>query len=115
MNSDIIAYVLPVIAAFITGMAGYIGNQIKKLYEKYVNTKVKQDVVRTCVKAVEQLYHDMGGPEKLKKAQAGVRQMLEEKGIPISDLELNLLIESVVSEFNYGFAKASEVVADAEN
>jgi ribosomal protein L20A (L18A) len=115
MNSDIIAYVLPVIAAFITGMAGYIGNQIKKLYEKYVNTKVKQDVVRTCVKAVEQLYHDLGGPEKLKKAQAGVRQILEEKGIPISDLELNLLIESVVSEFNYGFAKASEVVADAEN
>ena len=115
MKSDIIAYVLPVIAAFITGMAGYIGSQIKKLYEKYVNTKVKQDVVRTCVKAVEQLYHDMGGPEKLKKAQAGVRQMLEEKGIPISDLELNLLIESVVSEFNYGFAKASEVVADAEN
>ena len=115
MKSDIIAYVLPVIAAFITGMAGYIGAQIKKLYEKYVNTKVKQDVVRTCVKAVEQLYHDMGGPEKLKKAQAGVRQMLEEKGIPISDLELNLLIESVVSEFNYGFAKASEVVADAEN
>ena len=115
MNSDIIAYVLPVIAAFITGMAGYIGNQIKKLYEKYVNTKVKQDVVRTCVKAVEQLYHDLGGPEKLKKAQEGVRAMLDEKGIPITDLELNLLIESIVSEFNYGFAKASEVTDNAED
>ena len=109
MNSDIIAYVLPVIAAFITGMAGYIGNQIKKLYEKYVNTKVKQDVVRTCVKAVEQLYHDLGGPEKLEKAKEGIEDMLNEKGIPISELEMNLLIESVVSEFNYGFAKAGEV------
>ena len=108
-----VSYLLPVIAGLLTGMAGYIGMQIKKLYEKYVNNKVKQDVARTCVKAVEQLYHDLGGPEKLKKAQEGVRQMLEEKGITITELELNLLIESIVSEFNYGFAKASEVTQNA--
>lgn len=105
-------YALPVIVAALTAVAGFVGTQIKKLYEKYVNDKVKQDVVRTCVKAAEQLYHDLGGPEKLKKAQEGVRQMLEEKGIPISELELNLLIESVVSEFNYGFAKASEIISE---
>ena len=116
MNNEMfITYVLPVIASLIAGLAGYIGVQIKRLYEKYVNDKVKQDVVRTCVKAVEQLYHDLGGPEKLKKAQEGVRQMLEEKGIAITELEMNLLIESIVSEFNYGFAKASEVAKDAEN
>ena len=62
--------------------------------------------MRTCVKAVEQLYHDVGGPEKLEKAQEGIRQMLEEKGIAISQLEMNLMIESVVAEFNYSFAKA---------
>ena len=110
MDGEIFAtYALPVIVAALTAIAGYIGTQIKKLYEKYVNDKVKQDVVRTCVKAAEQLYHDLGGAEKLKKAQDGIRQMLEEKGIPISELELNLMIESVVSEFNYGFAKASEI------
>lgn len=102
-------YGLPVIAAALTALAGFIGTQIKKLYEKHINDKTKEAVVRTCVKAVEQLYHDLGGPEKLEKAQEGVRQMLEEKGIPISELEMNLLIESIVSEFNYGFAKASEV------
>lgn len=113
MNGEIfVTYALPVIVAALTAVAGYVGTQIKKLYEKYVNNKVKQDVVRTCVKAAEQLYHDLGGPEKLKKAQEGVRQMLEEKGIHISELELNLLIESVVSEFNYGFAKASEIISE---
>ena len=76
---------------------------------------MKHDVVRTCVKAAEQLYHDLGGPVKLEKAKEGVRQMLEEKGIPISELEMNLLIESVVSEFNYGFAKVSEVTENAED
>lgn len=116
MNNEMfVAYVLPVIFAALTAVAGYIGTQIKQLYEKYVNNKVKQDVVRTCVKAAEQLYHDLGGPVKLEKAKEGVRQMLEEKGIPISELEMNLLIESVVSEFNYGFAKVSEVTENAED
>ena len=103
-------YLVPVIAAAFTALAGFLGAQLKKLYEKHINDKTKQDVARTCVKAVEQLYHDLKGPEKLAKAQEGVRQMLNEKGIPISELEMNLLIESVVAEFNYGFAKASEVV-----
>lgn len=116
MNNEIfVTYALPVIVAALTAFAGFIGTQVKKLYEKYINDKTKEAVVRTCVKAAEQLYHDLGGPEKLKKAQEGVRQMLEEKGIPISELEMNMLIESVVSEFNYGFAKASEVTDGAEH
>ena len=60
-------------------------------------------MVRICVKAAEQLYHELSGPEKLKKAQEGIVSMLNEKGIPISELEMNALIESVVCEFNYGF------------
>ena len=106
-----LTYGLPVIAAALTALAGFIGTQVKKLYERYINDKTKEAVVRTCVKAAEQLYHDLGGPEKLKKAQEGAVEMLNEKGIPISELELNLLIESVVSEFNYGFAKAAEMPA----
>lgn len=96
------AYVLPAVVAVITALAGFVGAQIKTLYQRYVNDRIKRDVAHTCVKAAEQLYHDLGGPEKLKKAQEGVRQMLEEKGIPISELEMNLLIESAVAEFNYG-------------
>ena len=96
------AYVLPAIVAVLTALAGYIGTQIKRLYEKYVNDKVKQDVVRTCVKASEQLYRDLSGPEKLEKAKEGIVEMLNEKGIPISEMEMDLLIESVVQEFNQG-------------
>ena len=108
-----VTYALPVIVAALTAFAGFIGTQVKKLYEKYINDKTKEAVVRTCVKAAEQLYHDLGGPEKLKKAQEGVRQMLEEKGIPISELEMNLLIESAVAEFNYGLGgKKREAVPE---
>lgn len=102
-------YVLPAIISLLAAAAAYAGAQLKKLYEKYINDKTKEAVVRTCVKAAEQLYHDLSGPEKLQKAQEGVVQMLNEKGIPISELEMNLLIESVVSEFNYGFGIFSQV------
>ena len=103
------AYVLPAIVSLLAAAAAFLGNQIKRLYEKYINDKTKQSVVRTCVKAVEQLYHDLGGPEKLEKAKASAVEMLNEKGIPITDLELSMLIESAVSEFNYGFSQTFEV------
>ena len=95
-------YVLPVLAAALTALAGFVGAQLKNLYRRWVDDKTKEAVVRTCVKAVEQLYRDLGGPEKLERAREGIRQMLEEKGIPITQLEMDLLIESVVSEFNQG-------------
>lgn len=108
-NAEIFSnFVLPAIIAVLTAVAGFVGTQLKGLYQKHINDKTKEAVVRTCVKAVEQLYHDLGGPEKLERAREGIRQMLEEKGIPISELEMNLLIESVVAEFNYGFGKIGE-------
>ena len=102
-------YVLPAIVSLVAAAAAFLGNQLKRLYEKYINDKTKQSVVRTCVKAVEQLYHDLGGPEKLEKAKKSAVEMLNEKGIPITDLELSMLIESAVSEFNYGFSQTVEV------
>ena len=75
-------YVIQLIIALLTAFAGFVGAQAKALYQKYINDKTKQAVVRTCVKAVEQLYHDLKGPEKFEKAQEGIAQMLNEKGSP---------------------------------
>ena len=61
------AYVLPAVVAIVTALAGFVGAQIKTLYQRYVNDRIKRDVAQTCVKAAEQLYHDLGGPEKLKR------------------------------------------------
>ena len=70
------AYVMPAIVSLVAAAAAFVGAQLKRLYEKYVNDKTKQSVVRTCVKAVEQLYHDLGGPEKLEKAKESAVDML---------------------------------------
>lgn len=94
-----------ILGAIITAIAGYIGVVLKNLYTKYINDKTKQSVVKTCVQAIEQLYKDLHGEEKLNKVIESATDMLAEKGISITDLELRMLIESAVGEFNDNFNK----------
>lgn len=96
----------------ITTLASYLGVTLKKLFEKRVNTKIKKDVARTVVNAVEQLYKDLHGEEKYNKAVEAMTEMLSEKGIAIGELEIRMLIESAVAEFNRVFE--SKAIADSE-
>ena len=93
-------YGLLIIYTLLTAIAGFIGTQIKRLYEKHINADRKRKVVETCVKAVEQLYRDLDGAEKLEKAKENIFAMLTQDGIEITELEMDMLIESVVAEFN---------------
>lgn len=96
-------YGTTILYTILTALAGYIGIWVKSLYTKYINDKTKQDVVQTCVSAVEQLYKDLHGEEKYNKVVESVSEMLMEKGITITDLELKMLIEAAVGEFNEVF------------
>lgn len=94
-----------ILYTILTAIAGYLGVVVKKIYENYVNDKTKRDVARTVVLGVEQIYKDLHGDEKLQRALASASEMLAEKGIQISDLELRMLIESALAEFNKAFEK----------
>lgn len=96
-------YGTTILYTILTALAGYIDIWVKSLYTKYINDKTKQDVVKTCVSAVEQLYKDFHGEEKYNKVVESVSEMLMEKGITITDLELKMLIEAAVGEFNEVF------------
>lgn len=109
----ITSYGEAILYAVLTAIAGFLGTQLKRIYEKYINDKTKKAVVETCVKAVEQLYKDLHGADKLEVAKENILAMLEEKGLSISDLEMDLLIEACVAEFNINFQK--EVVIDEQN
>ena len=98
-------YGTTILYAVLTALAGYIGIFAKKLYTKYVNDKTKQAVAKTVVQAVEQIYKDLHGEEKLNKALEAASEMLAEKGITITDLEMRMLIEAAVAEFNNAFEK----------
>lgn len=98
-------YGTTILCAVLTALAGYIGIVAKRLYTKYVNDKTKQAVAKTVVQAVEQIYKDLHGEEKLNKALEAASEMLAEKGITITDLEMRMLIEAALAEFNRAFEK----------
>ncbi len=97
------AYGVEILYAILTFIAGYLGVYIKKLVTKWFDNKTKQDVAKTCVKAVEQIYKDLHGDEKLQKALEAASEMLMSENITITDIELRMLIEAAVAEFNDAF------------
>ena len=98
-------YGTTILYGILTAIAGALGIWVKSLYTEYVNDKTKEKIVRICVGAVEQLYKDLHGEEKYNKVVESVVEMLGEKGITISELELKMLIEATVAEFNKAFKK----------
>lgn len=99
-------YGLEIAMAVLTAIGGYLGLVVKKLVEKYLNDKTKREVARTVVQGIEQVYQYLHGEEKLKKAMEAAVEMLTEKGIAVTELELRMLLEAAVGEFNENFKKA---------
>jgi len=108
-------YATTILYTIVTAFAGFVGIAIKSLLKKYVDNKTKKEVAKTVVKAVEQIYKDLHGQEKYDKAVEAMSQMLEEKGIAISEIEIKMLIEAAVSEFNNSFGEAGENVSEGSN
>lgn len=100
LQEFISTYGMTILYSIFTAIAGYLGIIAKNLYKQYINDKTKEDVAKTCVKAVEQMYKDLHGEEKLQEALKGASAMLASKNITVSDIELRMLIEAAVGEFN---------------
>lgn len=100
-----------ILSAIITALAGALGVLAKTIYNKTIGQKIndttKKEVARLVVKYVEQVYKDIHGEDKLMKALEAFSEMLAEKGITISELEMRVLLESALAEFNKAFAKES--------
>jgi hypothetical protein len=101
-------YGTQILYAIVTAIAGGLAIVAKNLYKKYVDDQTKKSVVKTVVLGIEQIYKDLHGEEKLKKALEAASDMLAEKNISITEFELKMLIEAAVGEFNDVFNKTGE-------
>lgn len=98
-------YGIQILGTVLTAVASYLGIVFKKLYTKIVNDKTKETIAKIVVQGVEQCYKELKGPEKLEKAIETASEMLAEKGITVTELEIRMLLESAVGEFNKVFEK----------
>lgn len=103
-------YGTTILYAIITAIAGYVGIVLKNAVEKYLNTKTKRDVAKSVVQFVNQVYKDIHGEEKLNEAMKAFSEILAEKGINITELEMKVLLEAAVREVNDELGKVSDVI-----
>lgn len=101
-------YGMQLMYAVITAIAGYLGIVFKNLAKKFFNDKTKKEVAKNAVQFVEQVFKNLHGEEKLVEAMKAASEMLAEKGITITELELRVLVEAAVAEFNKAFEKTAE-------
>lgn len=99
LNNFIQTYGTTILYAVLTAIAGYLGTICKNIYKKYIDTKIKKDVVETAVNAVEQLYKNLHGEDKYNKAVDAITEMLNEKGVTITEFEIKMLIEATCNSF----------------
>lgn len=97
--AELMPAVISIAVTCLTAIAGYVGNAIKKYFDEKANTETKRKVVETTCRYVNQIFKDLDGPSKLEKAKENILIQLNEKGVPINDLELDVLIESTVNSF----------------
>ena len=105
-------YGMEILGTAILALAGYVGAEVKKLFTKYINDKIKRALAKTVVQFVEQVYKDLHGEAKLNAAMAAFSEMLAEKGITVSELEMRVLLEAAVAEFNDAFNSEYIMVED---
>lgn len=91
IGSDIMNLLTTVFSIIIT----IIVTKIKKIYKEKFTDETKRNIVKTVVNAIEQIYKDLSGEQKLQKAKENIINILNEKGISISELEMDMMIEEI--------------------
>lgn len=97
INNFIKQYGDTMLYTIIMAVISYLGLTIKKILSIIYQNREKRETVEIACKATEQLYSNLTSEEKLNKAITNASQMLEEKGIKTTNLELRMLIESTLN------------------
>lgn len=96
-------YLIPAVITAVGALFSWIGVQLKKLYQEHIDTKMKEDIVKSTVQYVQQVYKDVSGEERLQEAVKTASDWLTSKGLEVSEAELRVLIESAVYSMKNGF------------
>lgn len=98
-------YGMEIMTAILGVIFTALGFILKSLVKKFLDDNTKLTVATLCVQFVEQVYKNLHGEEKFDAALVRAAELLAEKGIKFSAVEMETLIEAAVAEFNEAFGK----------
>ena len=99
INEFINQYGVTFIHSVVALIISYVSIVAKNIYKNYINDRTKKEVVKMVCQAINQLYPNASGSDKLNQAIINTKEILMEKGIILSDLELRMYIEYTVRCF----------------
>lgn len=110
--NELLQAITPILLALLVGIIGYLakiaGIQVQRVADKYA-IKAKLDANKTivdlAVKYVQQVFNEADNKTKYNEAKNKALEILSEKGIKITDAELNMLIEASVANFKQGMTE----------
>lgn len=97
--NSLIHTLMPYVITIVGALAGYVAVSIKNKLDEKLNTDTKRTIANQTVQYVQQVYQTLNGPEKLNKAINTFTELLNEKGIKVTEVETRVLIESAVKSF----------------
>lgn len=97
--NSLIHTLMPYVVTIVGALAGYVAVSIKNKLDEKLNTDTKRTIAKQTVQYVQQVYQTLNGPEKLDKAINTFVELLNEKGIKVTEVETRVLIESAVKSF----------------
>lgn len=110
--NELLQAITPILLASLVAIVGYLakiaGIQAQRVADKYA-IKAKLDANKTivdlAVKYVQQVFNEADNKTKYNEAKNKALEILSEKGIKITDAELNMLIEASVANFKQGMTE----------
>lgn len=96
-------HIISIAVTLLSAFAGWLGIKVKA----FLDTQEKRDIVEATVMYVEQVGHALGSHEKLELAKEKALEWINTKGFKVSEIELEILIESAVQNF-YAHSKGVE-------
>lgn len=110
--NELLQAITPILLALLVAIIGYLakiaGIQVQRVTDKYA-IKAKLDANKTivdlAVKYVQQVFNEADNKTKYNEAKNKALEILSEKGIKITDSELNMLIEASVANFKQGMSE----------
>ena len=86
-----------IILTALTDVLGWLGATIKKIYNEKVKNETIRNIISDCVNYVEQKSKNEEIKNKYEMAKDKAINILNSKGIQVSEDEIDLLIESFVN------------------
>ena len=97
--------VFAAVSVVLTAVAAKLGNVMGRFWKEQMVDETLQSVARTCVSAVEMMFREKKGEEKLSEAFKMATDMLSEKGMKVSEEKLRILLEAALAEYKGAFAE----------